>query len=397
MLLLLVLLILCIFILCWVALRSRQCHKSLVESFKAEDDLMHHDISEDEKYIYFLIIDLYQKNLNRDPHEEELRAHFDSIRSNDRPLSDIYNEIVNTEEYNLLHNEDSKHGRVHSTKQDIDDYDFVHTTLMEMMPEQQKIFYEKNDRTYTTYLVSKYREFGRDKVQLKKYIVRTPEYVEYIERSNGTVDVKEGGRRDEEIVMIILKREVPAIHKRALSDAELRSDMIQLYVESSRSKVAFVEKARAHPENTSQVEPGSTLVTESSTYVINRPDIRKSSSVRVGNSPSSAKATGEGAAAQESGCEFFKKAQYLNNVQNRRNLEDQKYMCEMSKMYENVSEDMTLAPGHEWSVPQKRAPVCHTQAACDMHASRDQTSLIGTVLDSVNDRILPSFEYKENL
>jgi hypothetical protein len=72
-------------------------------------------------------------------------------------------------------------------------------------------------------------------------------------------------------------------------------------------------------------------------------------------------------------------------------------MCEMSKMYENVSEDMTLAPGHEWSVPQKRAPVCHTQASCDMHASRDQTSLIGTVLDSVNDRILPSFEYKENL
>lgn len=391
MLLLLVLLILCIFILCWVALRSRQCHKSLLESFKAEDELMHHDISEDEKYIYFLIIDLYQKNLNRDPHEEELKAHFESIRSNDRPLSDIYNEIVSTEEYNMLHNEDSNHARVHSTKQDVDDYDFVHTTLMEMMPEQQKIFYEKNDRTYTTFLVSKYREFGRDKVQLKKYIVRTPEYAEYIERSKGTVDRKEGGRRDEEIVMMILKRELPGMHKKALSDTELRSDMIQIYVESSRSKVAFVEKARAHPENTAQEERGSTLLTEGSTYVINRPDTRKSSSVRVGKSPSSAKKP------QESTCEFFKKAQYLNNVQNRRNLEDQKYMCEMSKMYENVSEDMTLAPGHEWSVPQKRAPVCHTQASCDMHASRDQTSLIGTVLDSVNDRILPSFQYKENL
>lgn len=391
MLLLLVLLILCIFILCWVALRSRQCHKSLLESFKAEDELMHHDISEDEKYIYFLIIDLYQKNLNRDPHEEELRAHFDSIRRNDRPLSDIYNEIVSTEEYNLLHNEDSKHGRAHSTKQDIDDYDLVHTTLMEMMPEQQKIFYEKNDRTYTTFLVSKYREFGRDKVQLKKYIVRTPEYVEYIERSKGTVDVKEGARRDEEIVMMILKRDVPGMYKKALSDAELRSDLIQIYVESSRSKAVFVEKVRSHPENTSRAEPGTTLLTESSTYVINRPDTRKSSSVRVGKAPSSVKSS------QDSGCEFFKKAQYLNNVQNRRNLEDQKYMCEMSKMYENVSEDMTLAPGHEWSVPQKRAPVCHTQASCDMHASRDQTSLIGTVLDSVNDRILPSFEYKENL
>ena len=391
MLLLLVLLILCILILCWVALRSRQCHKTLLESFRAEDDLMSHDISEEEKYIYFLIIDLYQKNLNRDPDEDELKAHFESIRRNDNTISDIYKNIVDTEEYNRLHKAESKHGSVYNTKQDIDDYDFVHTTLMEMMPEQQKIFYEKNDRTYTTFLVSKYREFGRDKAQLKKYIVRTPEYAEYVERAEGRVGGKEQDIRDGEMVMMILKRDLPVMYKKAEADAQLRSDLIQMYIDSSRSKVAFVDKVRAHPLNTSRAEQGSTLVTQSSTYVINRPDTRKSSVMRVGKSPSSVQKQ------DESSCAFFKKAQYLNNVQNRRNLDDQKYMCEMSKMYENVSEDMTLAPGHEWSVPQKRAPVCHTQTACDMHASRDQTSLIGTVLDSVNDRILPSFEYKENV
>lgn len=396
--LLLVLLIVCIFILSWVAIRSRECHKRLVEAFRAEDEFMRHDISEDDKYLYFMIIDLYQKNLNRDPDEDELYAHFDQIRGREKPLSVVYQDILSSDEYERLHTDQGTEGSLYSTKQNIHDYDAVYETVMETMPEQQGTFFEKNNQmSYVTFLVAKYRELGRDKVALREYILRTPEYAEYTEKRSGTISSEERERRDEEHAMRILKREVPSMYQQARASPRLRRELTRMYVESSRSKDHFVAKMRDHPANKADGESGSTVSTQSSVYVINRPHTRKSSSMRLGHTAGVEEEHHAGSVEASSSCEFFKKAQYLNNVRNRRNLDEQKYMCEISKAYDNVSKDMTLAEGHEWNVPQKRTPVCHTEASCDVHASRDQTALLGTVLDATNDRILPSFEYKENV
>ena len=204
--------------------------------------------------------------------------------------------------------------------------------------------------------------------------------------------------------MMILKREVPSMYQRARASPRLRTELTRIYLESSRSKDDFVAKMRDHPSNTTKREAGSTVSTESSVYVINRPHTGKSSSMRLGHTARVPEEDDTEPVEDDtepvedsSSCEFSKKTQYLDNVHNRRNLEEQKYMCEMSKSYTNLSENMTLAEGHEWSVPQKRTPVCYTEASCEVHASRDQTALLGTVLDATNDRILPSFEYKENV
>jgi hypothetical protein len=390
---LLVLLIICIFILTWVALRSRECHKRLLETFKAEDEMMRHDISEEEMYIYFLIIDIYRENLNREPTEDELYAHFDQVRSRQKQMSQVYQEIVTGEEYRLLHSDQGTQGSVYSTKENIEDYDTVHAMVLELMPQNLGIYSETNRKNYINFLVAKYRELGHDKVALKKYIQKTPEYMEYMEKTTGVSSKEEIDRKDEEMMMFVLKRSAISLYNEASKSKKLRGELKQLYLESDRSKNVFLDKIRDHPLNKRNIEPGITVETDLFKYVINRPDTTKSSSMRIGTSSKST----EEVVGEDSSCEFFKKAQYLNSVQNRRNLDQQKYMCEMSKLYDNVNKDMTLAEGHEWSVPQKRAPVCYAEPGCDLHASRDQTSLIGTVLDSVNDRILPSFEYKENV
>jgi hypothetical protein len=60
------------------------------------------------------------------------------------------------------------------------------------------------------------------------------------------------------------------------------------------------------------------------------------------------------------------------------------------------NKDMILIPGMEWSVPQRRPPLCTVQH-CDPCPLTDQTALIGTLLDDADDTqvgsIMPRFEF----
>ena len=59
--------------------------------------------------------------------------------------------------------------------------------------------------------------------------------------------------------------------------------------------------------------------------------------------------------------------------------------------------DLVLIPGLEWSVPLRRTPLCTVQRPVEPCPLTDQTSLIGTLLDSAMNTdvgsIMPSFEY----
>ena len=75
-----------------------------------------------------------------------------------------------------------------------------------------------------------------------------------------------------------------------------------------------------------------------------------------------------------------------------------KYECDMSKVYSNVNSNLVLKNDQQWSIPQKHVPVCTSQN-CQLTNSVSQSALIGTLLDDVefNSKLLPSFEYKENV
>ena len=70
----------------------------------------------------------------------------------------------------------------------------------------------------------------------------------------------------------------------------------------------------------------------------------------------------------------------------------------MRNNYDNVNDDLTLIKGQEWTVPQQRTPVCYSQS-CHVANQFDQTSLIGTLIDDIenNKYIMPEFSYTESV
>lgn len=70
-----------------------------------------------------------------------------------------------------------------------------------------------------------------------------------------------------------------------------------------------------------------------------------------------------------------------------------------SNKYTNADDWGKLFPEYEWSVPERRAPVCVSTAPCTVNASQFQTALIGTLLDEAVDTgtgsIMPKFSYTE--
>ena len=84
----------------------------------------------------------------------------------------------------------------------------------------------------------------------------------------------------------------------------------------------------------------------------------------------------------------------MSELPTRRNYDDLKNMCEMSKHYDNVQRDLTLLPDQKWSVPHKRPPVCLVSEPAVVHSSQSQTALIGTLLQESNPMIIPQYSEK---
>lgn len=92
---------------------------------------------------------------------------------------------------------------------------------------------------------------------------------------------------------------------------------------------------------------------------------------------------------------FQKKQSALADLTHSRNVEELGMMCARAQ-----TDQFHILPGQEWSVPQKRAPVCTTTAPGTVANSLEQTALIGTLLEHARDTevgsIMPKFTYEEH-
>ena len=166
-------------IICAALQRMRKSHNALRERFVADDALMSIDITEEDKYLYFLIIDMFVQNLQRDPTEEELLDNFSRLKTNEITMHDVYNRIVGSDEYYMMNPSRPVPDLKEPNAPRVSDYDIVYAMLLEEMPEEKDIFYEKSDnKGFMSYVLSKYVAFDRDLERTREFVRRTPEYAD---------------------------------------------------------------------------------------------------------------------------------------------------------------------------------------------------------------------------
>ena len=334
-------------------------NNKIVEGFKDE---LYFDLSEDDKKLYFSIIDTYQLVLQRDPSEEELNIYFTKLKNNKMTLPDLFKKLRSSTEYTQLNDiQENTNFTSTTVNNDVQDYQLVVNELQKLMPENKEL-----DPVYIDFLIMKYRGYDKNLDKFRKYIIDTPEYSDYIEE----------------------------------------------YIKKSEQEPTKNEKKTEKTEKKEKDEEEFVLLKDSANveYKISPPNLSKSS-VAMQKEPSKPQSNryldllknkkDEKSNLQTDTCEFYNEFMKLSDNSLladhiiKRNLEQMKYSCAMSKEYENVDSNMKLLPHQKWSVPQKRTPVCHSQT-CELNDTYSQTSLLGTLLNDVkNEKILPSFKYEE--
>jgi len=330
--------------------KSNKIHKKLIESFKDE---LYMDLSEEDKQLYFSIIDTYELLLDRDPSEDELNFEFNEIKTQKHSLLDLHNNIKKSMEYKRL-NDIQQNTEFASTtsNNDIQDYNLIVHTLRELMPTSET----EDDPIYIEFLVMKYRGMNKDKDKLIEYLKKTPEYQDYkisLKTQNKPKENIDKKTTEETPSVKLIEKNTNVEHK--ISRPDLNKSTIKTVKAKSKEYIDMLQEK-----------------------------LKKDDSV------------------EEQTCDFYKQYKALNEetmlsaLQAKRNMDKMKYHCELSKTYSNVNSNMKLLPGQEWSVPQKRTPVCASQT-CDINDSLSQSALIGTLLNEVefNSKILPSFSYEE--
>ena len=153
--------------------KSNKIHKKLIESFQDE---LYMDLKEEDKKLYFGIIDTYELLLDRDPSEDELNFEFNEIKTKKHNLLDLHNNIKESMEYKRLNDIQQNTAYASTTSNnDIQDYNLIVHILKELMPASET----EDDPIYIEFLVMKYRGMNKDKDKLIKYLKKTPEYQDY--------------------------------------------------------------------------------------------------------------------------------------------------------------------------------------------------------------------------
>jgi hypothetical protein len=333
----------------------------LVESFKDE---LYIDLSEDDKKLYFSIIDTYQLVLQRDPSEEELNIYFTKLKTGKMNLPDLFNKLKKSTEYKQINNvQENTNFTSTNVNNDIQDYQLVLNELKKLMPESKE-----HDPVYIDFLIMKYRGNDKNIDKFKKYLISTPEYSDYIEEylKNSSTPPKK-------------------TKKDTKKDIKTKTDEEYVLLKDS-SNIEYKISPPNMNNSSVQTVKKKADVRDKTTDVLNKlldENTKKESNLQIDT------------------CEFYNEFEKLSNITllsdmvNKRNLEQLKYSCSMAKEYENVDSNMKLLPHQKWTVPQKRAPVCHSQK-CTLNDTYSQTALLGTLLDDVDsEKILPAFKYEE--
>lgn len=99
------------------------------------------------------------------------------------------------------------------------------------------------------------------------------------------------------------------------------------------------------------------------------------------------------------GCKDSKKGTEMPELKQKRDFDALCVRSAQNNKYTNADDWGKLFPEYEWSVPERRAPVCVSTAPCTVNASQFQTALIGTLLQEAHDTgtgsIMPKFDYTE--
>lgn len=349
-------------IICYMNMRSTSIKNKLIENFENE---LYMDISEDDKQLYYTIIDTYELLLDRDPSEDELNYDFDQIKTNKSNLVDLHNKIKNSLEYKRLNDTQTNLASVPpGANNDVQDTQLVMSVLRELMPQSEPEY----DNLYIDYVVMKYRSNNKDKDKLIEYLKKTPEYADYLKAFPSTKN-----------------------------DSDKNNSVGTESSECSTKKTDSDDTLKINSENLKE------------SFEFSRPEIGKTTAKIVEKVKSKVDSLKkervmDDIPEDEKSCVFYNQykelqsSKQLSDYQHKRNMEQLKYHCNMSKVYANVDENLKLLPDQSWSVPQKHPPVCTSGNSCAVHDSVSQTGLIGTLLDDVsnNSKILPSFEYKES-
>ena len=341
-------------IICKYVSFMKHHNNKIIEGFKNE---LYFDLSEDDKKLYFSIIDTYQLILQRDPSEEELNMYFTKLKNNKLTLPDLFKKLKSSSEYIQLNDIQENTSFTSTTvNNDVQDYQLVVNEIQKLMPENKEL-----DPVYIDFLIMKYHGYDKNLDKFRKYIIDTPEYSDYIEEyiknsEQPETNKKKTEKNENDDEFVLLKDSTNVEYK--ISPPDL-----------SKSSVAMQKKS-SKPQ------------TNGYFYLFKNNKDNKSN-------------------LQTDTCEFYNEFMKLSDDSLladhviKRNLEQMKYSCAMSKEYENVDSNMKLLPHQKWSVPQKRTPVCHSQT-CELTDIYSQTSLIGTLINDVQkEKILPSFKYEE--
>ena len=363
MIILVVILFFTISVLCLFHYKSQKLHKKIVESFKERTDSIEL-LSKEDKALYFSIIDTYELLLDRDPYEDELNFEFNEIKTKKSDLFKLHSKLKNGPEYKRLNDlQNNEAYAATNTNNDVQDYNHVVKLLKETMPLVQ----EHDDPVYIEFLVMKYRNMEKDDAKLTAYLKKTPEYQDYLELEKKSKK-KESPKTDDKKE----KKEKKGEKEKTVNILDKKNNVeFKISRPNLNSKTLKTEKAK------------------STEYIkLIEDKLKKDNNIKE----------------NEKSCDFYKEYQKLNSesmlsdVQTKRNLDKLKYHCEMSNMYSNLDSNLTLLSDQKWTVPQQHPPICGSQN-CDINDTYTQSSLIGTLLNEVefNSKLLPSFEYKENV
>jgi hypothetical protein len=329
--------------------------KKIIETFQDDSFI---ELDQEDKEVYFSIIDKYQLLLDRDPYDDEIQYAYTSIKNKTMVIEDIDLKIKDSQEYKRFTNVQDNMYAPTTVSNHIQDNNEVMSILRSLMPNVDDSQY---DSAYLEFMIMKYKGFDKNKDKFKSYVKNTPEYSDYTNKSDIVSGVVENASDVVENVSGVVENVSGVITEKTVDITD------NIYNYSFK-----------RPELSSSTMMVSKLITQ-----------------QLKDNPSD-----ESGIDQEDTCGFYNefiKNKTLSERQNQRNLEQLQYSCEMSKYYKNMNKDMTLVDGQKWSVPQKITPVC-TSYECQVHDTTDQSSLIGTLLSDIDDqKIMPNFDYKEKV
>ena len=445
MILLLISIILTIVMVCIYNWNLRRIQMN-IENFETQTTGL---IPEQDRKMYFFIIDTYGSLLKRYPTSTELNDGFGNLTSTNMSKQNFIEHIMSSTEYKNMNKDRSASIQLEKKLEEVMEIIAPDSSILTPMSKQA--------------LLAKYVQLGQNFDEFQNYIKGTVEYKNYSETKNYKPSSNNTDESDKEqnattssettepqnrtITMTAYEQQLNVLNdilrrpdineNRSISISETEEALIdesvnqttrvteegEVYTTPSeleqqqRTSTTINRNASrvneegevyttsqynneedtSHPILDSIHDDNVVVIVDGKRYNLPRPDINKHTQLTDGKHTNTKK-TKKTKKLDCSALDKISENTSLAELHSKREMEDLKYHCEMRNNYDNVNDDLTLIKGQEWSVPQQRTPVCYSQS-CHVANQFDQTSLIGTLIGDVEENryIMPEFTYAEDM